>query len=86
MPPQRRLQREEPLFHERDHVVRIPRFFCDADSQESKHRPAEQGSDGGMKKTLDSHKEDSAENKNSYGYERNGKKKRRCGISRNRRM
>jgi len=38
------------------------------------------------KETPDSHKEDSGENENSYGCEKNGKKKRRCGISRNRGM
>src|SRR5436309_2415846 len=32
----------------------------------------------------DSHKENSGENENGYGYEKNGKEKRRCSISRNR--
>src|SRR5260370_37575274 len=41
VPSQRPPQRKEAPFHKRDHIVCTPRLLCNANSQETKHCPAE---------------------------------------------
>jgi hypothetical protein len=86
VPSQRRLQRKVSLLYKRDHVIRIPRLFRNANAHESKQYPGKNRSDSRWDETSDSYKEDSGQNENSYHYERRCEEKKRSGISGNRGM
>jgi len=76
VPPQRRLQWEASLLHERNHLLRIPRLLRNSSSGESKQYPAKKRSHSCREKTPNSYEEKSGQNENHYGYERTGKKKK----------
>src|SRR5712664_1294889 len=79
-PSQRRLQRDTSLLHQRDHVIRMPRLFRNANAQESKQQPAEKRSGGGKKETPGLYKQDSGQNQYSNRHERSGEENKRRGI------
>jgi hypothetical protein len=53
VPSQRRLQGKAPLLQQRDHVLRMPRLFRNANSQESEQHSGEQRSGRGKQETPD---------------------------------
>src|SRR5260370_9643225 len=83
---QRRPGRDASLLHQRDHVIRMPRLFRNANAQESKEQPAEKRSGGGKKEAPGLYKQDSGQNQYSNRHERSGEENKRRSISGNRGM